>query len=91
VLRCRAAQPDLSSEQLAERLTKQLGKAFTAAGVRQSLHRGHDLFADLLVQEVAASLRSLTVEEIEEELRDLSLLAYCQPALVRFDPKQSRV
>jgi RNA polymerase sigma-70 factor (ECF subfamily) len=90
-LRCRAAYPDLTSEQLAERLSQEAGKPLTAAGVRQTLHRGGHKFADLLVQEVACSLRSPTVEDIAQELRDLNLLAYCQPALDRFRPGPSSV
>jgi RNA polymerase sigma-70 factor (ECF subfamily) len=88
VFRCRAAHPDLSSAELAQRLTGELGRAFTAPGVRQTLHRAREQFGDLLVQEVACSLRSPTAEDVEQELRELDLLAYCRPALDRYCPER---
>jgi RNA polymerase sigma-70 factor (ECF subfamily) len=84
VLRCRAADPKLSSAQMAEQLTRQLGKPLSAAGLRQTLHRARDRFADLLLEEVARSFEHPTAEQVEEELRDLGLLSYCQPALERY-------
>jgi RNA polymerase sigma factor (sigma-70 family) len=81
VLRLRALQPELSSEQLAEHLARQLDRPFTPDGVRQALHRARDKFADLLVEEVAHSLETPNREELAEELRELDLLAYCQPAV----------
>ncbi len=51
------------------------------AVISQALHRAK--FADLLLEEVAASLEPPTRENVEEELRDLDLLPYCQPALKR--------
>jgi RNA polymerase sigma-70 factor (ECF subfamily) len=83
VLRFRADHPDLPSPQLAERLGPQLGKPLTAAGVRQTLHRAREKFADLLLDAVAQSLERPTPEQMEQELIDLGLLEYCRPALER--------
>jgi hypothetical protein len=84
VLRHRAAHPALASGPLAEQLSSRLGKSLTAAGVRQTLRRARERFADLLIEQVAHSLRSPAADQIEEELRELNLLAYCQPALARY-------
>jgi RNA polymerase sigma-70 factor (ECF subfamily) len=84
VLRHRAAHPALASGPLAEQLSSRLGKSLTAAGVRQTLRRARERFADLLIEQVAHSLRSPAAEQIEQELRELNLLAYCQPALARY-------
>jgi RNA polymerase sigma-70 factor (ECF subfamily) len=84
VLRFRAEHPDLRSAQMAEQLTVQLGKPATAPWVRQTLHRARDKFADLLLQDVAQTLHNPTAEGLEQELIDLGLLAYCQPALARY-------
>ncbi|MFL5245772.1 MAG: RNA polymerase sigma factor [Gemmataceae bacterium] len=81
VLRLRAAHPDYSSEQLAELLGKKLGKSIKPETVRQNLHRARTLFAELLLQEVACSLRCPTKQEIEQELSELNLLTYCKLAL----------
>src|SRR5262249_25923126 len=83
VLRCRADHPGWSSDQLAEEMSRQLGRALTPAGVRQTLHRAREKFADLLLDEVAHSLEAPTVEYLEEELIDLGLIDYCRPALQR--------
>jgi RNA polymerase sigma-70 factor (ECF subfamily) len=83
VLRFRIQHPDLRSSQMAEQLSAQLGKPVTAEWVRQTLHRGRDKFAELLVREVADTLQDPTTEELEEELSELGLLPYCQNALKR--------
>jgi RNA polymerase sigma-70 factor (ECF subfamily) len=83
VLRLRVDQPDLRSPQLAEQLAERLGKPVSAAGVRQSLHRARDRFAGLLLDEVVQTLGKSADEDLEQELIELNLLAYCQPALDR--------
>ena len=89
LLRLQSQQPQLRSAQLAEQLTAKIGKPFTSAAVRQLLHRGRELFGELLVAEVA---RSLQVDpgdpegcaRVEQELIDLGLLfSYCKNALER--------
>jgi RNA polymerase sigma-70 factor (ECF subfamily) len=83
VLHFRSQHPKMGSGEMAQQLSRQLDRPLTADGVRQALHRARDRFADLLLDEVAQSLEFPTREEVEEELRDLNLLAYCQPALTR--------
>jgi RNA polymerase sigma factor (sigma-70 family) len=83
VLRFRADHPDMRSPQLAEALSAQLGRSFTAAGVRQTLHRAREKFATLLLDEVSHALANPGAQELEEELVELGLLDYCRPALER--------
>src|SRR5262249_41899724 len=53
VLRFRAEHPKASSEEMAEQLRELLGKPLTAAGVRQTLHRAREQFADRLLEYIA--------------------------------------
>jgi RNA polymerase sigma-70 factor (ECF subfamily) len=82
-LRLRAEQPALTSDQLAQRLGAQLGKEVTAPGLRQTLHRARQRYADLLLDELCRSLQTSSVELLEQEAKDLGLLPYCQAALRR--------
>jgi RNA polymerase sigma-70 factor (ECF subfamily) len=84
VLRFRAQHPDLRSDQMAQELSSQLGKAVTAAWVRQALHRARDKFADLLIEEVVETLANPSADQLEQELVELGLLVYCEPALKRW-------
>lgn len=81
VLRYRVANPDLKSPELAEGLSKELGKPINAGAVRVLLHRSRELFAELLLDEVSESLTSDSLDEAEQELIDLDLLEYCRPAM----------
>ncbi len=81
VLRFRADHPHLRSPQMAEQLAVQLGKPFTAAAVRQILHRARERFAEFLLHEVSHSLENPTTEQLHQELAELGLLDYCRPAL----------
>ncbi len=83
VLRFRAAHPKLPSAEMARQLSQQLGKPLTPDSVRQKLHRARGMFAELLLDEVAHSVEPPTAELVEEELRELNLWVYCQPALER--------
>jgi RNA polymerase sigma-70 factor (ECF subfamily) len=83
VLRLRVDQPDLRSPEMAEQLSGRLGKPITAAGLRQTLHRARDRFADLLLDEVVQTLNNSNEEDLQQELIELNLLTYCQPALDR--------
>jgi RNA polymerase sigma-70 factor (ECF subfamily) len=73
----------MRSPELAEQLAVQLGRPLTAAGVRQTLHRAREKFADLLLDEVTQTLENPTAEQFVEELVELSLFDYCRPALAR--------
>jgi DNA-directed RNA polymerase specialized sigma24 family protein len=78
VLRFRVENPKMPSGPMAEQLGEHLGESLTAAGVRQLLHRGRAMFANFLIEHVRTSLDNPTVEQLEEELLDLDLLAYCK-------------
>lgn len=84
VLRLRVEEPELTSAQMAERLTEKLGREQTADGVRKALQRAHERFADILLDEVAATLEQPTAAALEAELRDLGLTRYCRTALTRW-------
>ncbi len=81
VLRWRVEHPEAPALQLAQQLSQQHGQPVTDNGVRQILHRARTRFAQLLLEEVARSLENAAPERLEQELIDLGLLAYCQPAL----------
>ncbi len=83
VLRFRAEHPELHSDEIAEQLSRSLGKPLTASGVRKTLERARTRFADLMLDEIAQTLSNPTLENLEEELIDLNLLEYCRPALER--------
>jgi RNA polymerase sigma-70 factor (ECF subfamily) len=83
VMRLRVSQPEMTSADLAEHLGKALGKTFTAAGVRQVLHRARERFSELLLDDVRQSLEGAPLERVQEELADLRLLKYCQDAIDR--------
>lgn len=81
VLRYRLDHPELRSPELAAGLSKELGKEINAGAVRVLLHRSRELFAEMLLDEVAESLTSGSLDEAEQELIDLDLHEYCRPAL----------
>jgi RNA polymerase sigma-70 factor (ECF subfamily) len=83
ILLHRVENPEATSAQAAEELQARLQKPITAAAVRKAVQRAHGKFADLLVDEVSASLDNPTPEAVTEELRALDLLKYCQSALER--------
>jgi RNA polymerase sigma-70 factor (ECF subfamily) len=82
-LRFRADHPELRSPEMAEQLSAQMGKPLSAAGVRQTLHRARDRFADLLLDEVVQTLGRSAEDDLGQELIELNLLKYCQSALDR--------
>ncbi len=83
VLRFRADHPESRSPDLAAQLAEQLNRPLSATSVRQLLHRARERFSELLLDDVAQSIGTPTPEAIEDELRELGLLEYCQPALER--------
>jgi RNA polymerase sigma-70 factor (ECF subfamily) len=89
VLHFRAAHPELRSAQMAEQFSERLGKRVSADWVRQWLHKARERFADLLLQEVAASLREPTPDSVEEELIDLGLFEYCKTALLSWREREA--
>ncbi len=81
VMRLRVENPQLSSDEMAERLSEQLGRPISKTNLRVILHRAREQFAESLIDTIADSLTSGSIDEIEEELADLELLEYCQQAL----------
>ena len=90
VLLFRVENPDMPSAEMAEQLASQLGKRVSPAWIRKALQRGHEKFADLLVEEVAYSLEGGSEAELGDELRELDLLKYCRSALERRSQKRER-
>jgi RNA polymerase sigma-70 factor (ECF subfamily) len=81
VLRFRADHPELRSHEIAAQLSTRLGRELTPAGVRKTLERARDKFAQLLLHEVRQSLEAPTPQRLEQELIDLGLYEYCRAAL----------
>lgn len=80
VLRSRISQPELNSEAFAAWLNEQSGgqSQYTAASIRKTLQRARAYFSDVLIEEVAQRLGTHQLAEIEQELIDLGLHAYCK-------------
>lgn len=85
VLRYRSEHSGLTGAELAERLNADLrpAKPFTEVGLRKILQRARETFADLLVAEVARSLQTTCLDEVEQEIIDLGFHAYCRRAIER--------
>jgi RNA polymerase sigma-70 factor (ECF subfamily) len=85
VLRFRTEHPTATSAEMARQLSEQLKRQppFSETSVRKTLQRARARFADTLLRDVAFSLGNPSAEELEQELIDLELLAYCRSALAR--------
>lgn len=83
VLQLRVRQPQLSVRELAERLSRHREREhpLNEGALRVLLHRARRTFALLLVEEIADTLETADRGELENELIELDLLAYCRPAL----------
>jgi RNA polymerase sigma-70 factor (ECF subfamily) len=79
----RIENPDMQSAEMAGRLTEKLGRPITPENARKALQRGHAKFAELLLDQVAASLADPSDAQLTEELKALDLLKYCRSALER--------
>ncbi|HTK77097.1 MAG TPA: sigma-70 family RNA polymerase sigma factor [Gemmataceae bacterium] len=79
----RIENPDMQSAEMAGRLTEKLGRPITPENARKALQRSHAKFAELLLDQVAASLTDPSDVQLGEELRALDLLKYCRSALDR--------
>jgi DNA-directed RNA polymerase specialized sigma24 family protein len=78
VLKLAMDHPGMESEEMARRLTEQMGKAVGAAWVRKRVFLARQKLRDLLRKEVWQTLREPTDEAAEEELAEVGLLAYCR-------------
>ena len=83
IISLRTGDPQLTSSELAALYSARSGKAVGDVWVRQTLRRARACLADLLLDEVAASLGGGSIEELEQELIVLDLLGYCQDSLRR--------
>jgi DNA-directed RNA polymerase specialized sigma24 family protein len=83
VLRFRVDHPEMHSPEMAERISKDLGRPISAGGLRMALQRARDRFVEFLLEEVAGSLKASAADQLEQELIDLGLFEYCRPALKR--------
>jgi RNA polymerase sigma-70 factor (ECF subfamily) len=80
-LRLAADYPDDDSTMLATRAAARLGRPLRADAFRKQVSRARRRFAELLVREIAKTLRDATPEQIEEELADLGLMDHVRPFL----------
>jgi RNA polymerase sigma-70 factor (ECF subfamily) len=85
VLRLRVDEPDLTSREIAERISNERSLPMTSASVRKTLQRAHTKFADLLIDEIAHSLDDPDLQQLQLELEELDLLRYCRSALQRWE------
>jgi hypothetical protein len=83
LLHFRVDHPDLSVAELARQLSGRLGQEPPGTWVYKHLHKARQKFADFLVAEVARTLDCPNPEELGQELAELGLLRWCQPALDR--------
>lgn len=83
VLRCKTEHLEWHSPQLAEEITRQLGKHFTSEAERKLLQRARRRFAEFLVDEVAGSLGTAQPDQVVEELIELGLMGYCRSAVTK--------
>ncbi len=85
ILKYRARNPDLNSDEMARDLAPVLGKPLSGGALRNRLQHAREKWVGLLVDEVKASLRTPSREEVEEELAELRLLRYCKPVMARLN------
>jgi RNA polymerase sigma-70 factor (ECF subfamily) len=83
IISLRTSNPQLTSSEMAAMLSAQADKPVSDVWVRQTLRRARQCLADLLLDEVSASLEDPSIEELEQELIILDLLGYCQEGLRR--------
>ena len=81
VLHYRAANAELRSADIAKSLSTILNKELTPEWVRKWQYLGKKKFAELLLHEVAISLRDPDPDAVEQELIDLEIYQYCKIAM----------
>jgi RNA polymerase sigma-70 factor (ECF subfamily) len=83
LLRFRSEHPEVRSATIAERFGPRLGRPINADWVRKRVFLAREKLGDLLLDEVARSIGRPTDDELEEELLELDLHAYCRGSLGR--------
>ena len=73
--------PGENSEALGVRAAEQTGRPIRADAFRKQLSRARQMFAELLVEEVAATLIRPTPADVDEELVELGLMSYLRAYL----------
>ena len=85
VLRHRSRHPKQSSASIAQQLTARLrpDHPYTEAGIRKTLQRAREKLVAFILEEVGQSLQTVSPQAIEDELRQLQLLSFCQAVICR--------
>ncbi|MEM7559344.1 MAG: hypothetical protein AAF394_09480, partial [Planctomycetota bacterium] len=81
ILKLAAENPQASSSEMAESVSKQLPQPISAESYRKQLSRARRKFAGFLAVEVQQTLEAPTEEELQEEIASLGLKRYID----RFD------
>ncbi|MBL8814165.1 MAG: sigma-70 family RNA polymerase sigma factor [Planctomycetaceae bacterium] len=92
-LKLKATETGQPSQELATLFSNQTETSISDTAFRKLLQRARERFGELLLQNVASTLSLQTREELERELMDLQLHAYCRTILDRTgsvltDPKR---
>ena len=91
ILRRREDLPGLSLDELTHRIGQELGRPITDDQFRQLANRAQGEFSRILLEEVVATLPpGAPFEEIERELIETGLLAFCRLAVARARPDPKR-
>jgi RNA polymerase sigma-70 factor (ECF subfamily) len=83
VLNLRISHPQVTSTEMEALYSARSGKPVSDVWIRQNLRRARGCLADLLLDEVAASLGDASFEALEQELITLDMLGYCHDSLRR--------
>lgn len=81
VLRLRVNSPKSSSTELAEALSRAIGREVNAATYRQQLRRARVRFAEYIAEEIADGLHEPSPELVREELISLGLFEFIKDVL----------
>jgi RNA polymerase sigma-70 factor (ECF subfamily) len=85
-LRYLAEHPEQTGADLAAELGRQLNLSLTEGSVWQTVRRARLKFAAFLLEEVARSIGSSAPEDLRDEVTELGLQRYCEPALAQRGP-----
>jgi RNA polymerase sigma-70 factor (ECF subfamily) len=82
-LRTHFERGNLSTAELAQELSTRLrpDEPYTEVAIRKVLQRAREKFAELLLEETSQSIQTASLDDIEQELRDLGFWPYCSAAV----------